>query len=1314
MAALHRFLRLLTSCGLLALLISTATATTINLTASSDDVRMLDNREQGFAVRCEFSTIESFDVQTSEGMFTQISIPGLSYTTNLGEPELPVLRKIISVPLKAEVRTTVRSFIEDNIDLTSRGISYPVIPAQPSLRKDQNPADVAFIYDRAAYSVSRSSTEPVVKTEELGILRGMRLFKLTIEPVAYDPVNSALKVFNNIEVDVEYDNADQIASDALRRSTFSPYFESVYRQSVLNYRSINSLDDDLTSYPIRYMIISDPMFEAQLAPFIEWKQRKGFDMVVGYTDEPAIGTSTTSIQNYIHNYYNGCAGTPADPKPSFVLFVGDDNLIPAFSGNTGSHITDVDYADLTGDYMPEIYFGRFSARSTAQLQPQIDKTLEYERYEMPDPSYLGEAVMIAGVDPTFGPTHGNGQINYGTTYYFNSAHGILSHTYLYPASGSSDAQIIQNVSDGVGYCNYTAHGSTTSWGDPTFTIPDINGLSNIHKYGTIVGNCCLTNSFQVETCFGEAWLRAANKGSIGYIGGTNSTYWNEDFWWGVGAGEVSANPVYEEMGPGAYDGMFHDHGESFPEWYTCQYGFIMAGNLAVVQGGGSANYYWEIYSLMGDPSLSTYFGVPSANSVTHPSQVFIGATSMTVNANPYSYVGLTMNGEQLAYGLVDASGQLVLNFAPLSSVGTAEIVITRQNRIPYFGSIDVIPNSGPYVVLDSYSPATAAYGQTTALDITLLNVGTETAYSVTAALALTDPYVSILDGSATFGTIASEATSTQNDAFTIQIPTYVPDEYLLRFTLTVSGSARETWVSYLDVVLQAPVMSAGTAYIVDNTGGNGNGRLDPGETATIIVPVINEGHASSPSAVATLSSGSSWLTITDNSEAMGVVPAGGSGNAVFEVEIDPATPVGTPAHFTCDVEMGDYDVSDSFMRSIGLDLEDFESGGFASYPWTHGGSASWTIVTADPYEGVYAARSGAISDNQTSDLSVFCEVATGGDISFYYKVSSEDRYDSLGFYIDGVKQGEWHGIVPWTQATFPVTAGGHTFTWQYSKDGSLYEGEDCAWLDYIIFPQLGVPLFPDIAVAPELMDHSQIPDAIENETLTISNVGENDLVYSITVSTQCSQSSAASFMKLEKGEADPRINERNLDDAGGPDGYGHNWIDSDEAGGPEFNWIEISSTGVQMNLEDDGTSSPVNLGFTFNYFGTNYTTVNICSNGWLSFTATTDEYSNQGIPVDESPNNIICPFWDDLDPTAGGTVYYYTDAANDRFIVEWDAVVHWNTSDPYTFEVILYDDGRILFQYDEMLGTLTSSTVGIESAPGLDGLQIAFNEAYIH
>ena len=90
-------------------------------------------------------------------------------------------------------------------------------------------------------------------------------------------------------------------------------------------------------------------------------------------------------------------------------------------------------------------------------------------------------------------------------------------------------------------------------------------------------------------CFGEAFLKVADKGGIGYIGGSNSTYWDEDYWWGVGYGDVvSAGPAYEETTLGAYDGVFHDHGEPMTDWYVTNSAIIFVGNMAV-----SASYQFS-------------------------------------------------------------------------------------------------------------------------------------------------------------------------------------------------------------------------------------------------------------------------------------------------------------------------------------------------------------------------------------------------------------------------------------------------------------------------------------------------------------------------------------------------------------------------------------------------------------------------------------------------------------------------------------------------------------------------------------------------
>jgi pimeloyl-ACP methyl ester carboxylesterase len=131
-------------------------------------------------------------------------------------------------------------------------------------------------------------------------------------------------------------------------------------------------------------------------------------------------------------------------------------------------------------------------------------------------------------------------------------------------------------------------------------------------------------------------------------------------------------------------------------------------------------------------------------------------------------------------------------------------------------------------------------------------------------------------------------------------------------------------------------------------------------------------------------------------------------------------------------------------------VENFESGNFNSYPWQQSGNANWVIVSDTVYEGNYAAKSGTITDNQSSTIEVVTDTYSFNAISFARKVSSEANYDYLRFYIDGVERSQWSGNRDWAQQICSITPGQHTFKWSYTKDGSVSSGSDCAWIDDIV------------------------------------------------------------------------------------------------------------------------------------------------------------------------------------------------------------------------------------------------------------------------
>lgn len=128
--------------------------------------------------------------------------------------------------------------------------------------------------------------------------------------------------------------------------------------------------------------------------------------------------------------------------------------------------------------------------------------------------------------------------------------------------------------------------------------------------------------------------------------------------------------------------------------------------------------------------------------------------------------------------------------------------------------------------------------------------------------------------------------------------------------------------------------------------------------------------------------------------------------------------------------------------------EGFETGDFSANPWQQSGNVNWSVISDTVYEEIYAAKSGTITHNQQSHIELTL-ATTFENVSFFFKVSSEGDYDYLRFYIDGVQQNSWSGNIDWTQITYTITPGEHTFQWSYTKDGSVNSGSDCAWIDAI-------------------------------------------------------------------------------------------------------------------------------------------------------------------------------------------------------------------------------------------------------------------------
>ncbi len=188
------------------------------------------------------------------------------------------------------------------------------------------------------------------------------------------------------------------------------------------------------------------------------------------------------------------------------------------------------------------------------------------------------------------------------------------------------------------------------------------------------------------------------------------------------------------------------------------------------------------------------------------------------------------------------------------------------------------------------------------------------------------------------------------------------------------------------------------------------------------------------------------------------------------------------------------------------------------------------------------------------------------------------------------------------------------------------------------------------------------------------------------------------------------LNMGEIADSGGPDQFGYLWLDNSP-----LDWIDASGgsdTGIDGTTDHAG---PIPIGFSFKYYENTYTELYVSRNGYISFHDDDIWWKSQSeIPSRIKPNDVIAPHWVPID-NINGYIRYLSggDAPHRWFAVEWnrvesDCCADGDTPEEYTFEVILHENGDIVFQYGDMIfdGSYYCQSSGIEDSLGIDGLSI--------
>ncbi|NLM90996.1 MAG: gingipain R, partial [Candidatus Cloacimonetes bacterium] len=1031
-----------------------------------DDIRLTNSNPNNMELEFTLGSFYREPVAINGDSWYHLFLKKEGLTLEAGMPQVPVLARSLIIPALAKMHLNITN--SEYVELT-----LPVAPSKGNLTRDIDPATIPYTF-ADFYQSGESYPAEIAYLTEPFILRDYRGITVRFQPFIYYPATQTLRVYTKLNISIYAQGTDLTNALLNPKTSYSRYFESTYQNMFLNFSAAKypSLDEEG-----RILVIKHSMFDATIQPWVDWKRQLGF--TVDVVDVTTAGSTAANIKTYIQNQYNLNDGL------MFVQLVGDAPQIPTLTYSGGG--SDPSYALLAGnDNYYDIFVGRFSAQTVAELETQVTRSIYYERDIAPGATWLEKAIGIASAEG------GGGQGDMGESdiaHMNNIRTDLLNYGYttvdqIYDP-GATAAQVTTSVNQGRGFINYVGHGADTYWVTTNFNNNNANALTNDYMLPFIVSVACVNGNFVSQTCFAEAWMRSVNEttnapaGAIAFWGSTINQSW---------APPMRAQDEVTDLLVGNFK---HRIGSLL---------FNGAHKMLEVYGteGLADARTWTIF---GDASLMVRTKNPQVITATFNPVLFLGMSSFAVQTIPGGRITLTNNGIIYGKGIADATGNCVINLDIIPDLPMdMTLTISAFDYQTYIQTIQVLPSSGPYLVVEETTFSDVndnifTTGETVFLDMNLSNIGSETATSVSVTLSTNDSYVTLLNPTLTIGDINSGNVSSTG-TFQIQLSNSIPDEHTVNLHIFIATSDGETFENNCNFIAYAPAISWGPLQINDSLGNN-NGRIDAGENVTITFNVTNSGHCDAADISTTLIVNGVSHLITPIISTIENLPVSQTGQMIYNVTFSSQIPMGTSVQLTAMTMFGEYLSIHTYTIVVGIVMENFDFG-FSNFPWVFEGG-NWTI-SPDSFNGSMAAKSPSINNNSSSSISITYQCPQAGEISFWKKVSSEPSCDFLKFYINGILKFQWSGTDDfWSQVTYPVSPGTNVFKWEYVKDNGSYQGSDCAWLDDIIFPstgeQIGIPVF---VIDMEAIDFGEvIVNTIVSQTVTICNCGTASMLGTI-------------------------------------------------------------------------------------------------------------------------------------------------------------------------------------------------------------------------
>lgn len=641
---------------------------------SINEVTLVSEQSNSIDLAVDFTNYSLVEESLIDGVMHSRVVADDSYPSLIaGNPDLP--RMIASIALPSNGTS---SFEISNSSTYQDFYNVEILPSKGNLKRNVNPSDVPFVKS-SVYNKNSFYPQELITLNDPFVFRQVRGQSIEISPIQYNPVTKVLRVYSHLEFKIVFNKKEEGVNEINELKVLTNQINKINERRFINYKSAkyNPVSEDGSM-----LIISKDDLISDMESFVNWKIKKGIPTEI--VPISTVGNSQASIFNYVKDYYTN------HPELVYLLLVGDHADVNCYNaGNAGSEIkwSDSKYGlvSSSNDWYPDLFVGRFSASSSADLAVYLSRNMEYEVTPISGDWYQ----KAIGLGSDEGQGYGDdGEadwqhlrnirtdlLNFGFTEvfeFYDGSHGGQD------ANGDPNSNMVKTaVNEGITLFNYTGHGAQNVCVTGNFNSGHINQAVNEGKYPFVISVACNNGTFTTGSCWSEAWMLAEGPnsptGSISVCGSSILMSWAPP----MATQDEIADILVESYASNkkfTLGGLFYNGQMKMMDAYNNQ------GKEVV-----------ETWVFFGDPSVKIRTQDPQNLTASHMTELEIGASSLTISScnAPGALISLSQNNTILGTGIVDPNGAVQIDFAPLDTLADIFVVGTNYNFRPYQGNVKV-------------------------------------------------------------------------------------------------------------------------------------------------------------------------------------------------------------------------------------------------------------------------------------------------------------------------------------------------------------------------------------------------------------------------------------------------------------------------------------------------------------------------------------------------------------------------------------------------------------------------------------------------